>query len=199
MNQPNSLPLPTSSCGATRKADLAAIRLVFSSFELRRSATADHYARAAKAFAANPQALQLGKILLDPGHPALWAVYAIRRRILGYWKGLTLPTAGSTDVRLLRQSDVDAFIVQMASLQAELDDALAYLGACYEDLQDRARTQLGDLYDPSDYPRSLSAHFGVCWDWPQMPMPGYLQRIALPIPDDVPAPPKPLGDDDISW
>jgi hypothetical protein len=198
-NQPNALPLPTSDRGAIRKPELAAVRLVFSSFELRRSATADHYERAAKTFAANPRALQLGKILLDPGHPALWAVFAVRRRIMGYWKGITLPATGATDVRLLRRSDVDAFVVQMASLQAELDDALAFLGACYEELQEHARTQLGDLYEPSDYPRSLSPHFGVCWDWPQMPMPGYLQRIALPTPDDVPAPAEPLGDDDISW
>ena len=109
------------------------------------SLLAEHYTRAAKTFAASPQAFSLGKILLDPSHPALWAVFAMRRRILGYWKGVTLPAAGFSDVRFLPQADVDTFIIQMASLQAELDDAFSYLGACYEELQEQARGQLGDF------------------------------------------------------
>ena len=115
-------------CGVHQPSELAAIRLSFSWFDLRRSVSADQYAHAAKTFAADPRALRFGKILLDPQHPALWAVYAMRRRILGYWKGITLPVPGFADVRLVHRADVDALVVQMASLQAELDDALSYLG-----------------------------------------------------------------------
>jgi hypothetical protein len=191
--------LESSCCNAPRPPELTAIRLSFSWFDLRRSVSADQYAQAAKTFAADPRALRFGKILLDPNHPALWAVYAMRRRILGYWKGITLPAPGFADVRFVRRADVDAFVVQMASLQAELDDALSYLDACYEDLQEQARTQLGDLYQPGDYPQSLPAHFGVAWNWPRMPMPGYLQQVSLGIVSDRHSPPAALGDDDVGW
>lgn len=184
---------------ARKSPDLAAVRLSFSWLELHRALSADQYLQIANAFAADPRTLRCSKILLDPNHPALRAVCALRRRMVGYWKGITLPVAGLSDVRLLQQADVDTFIVQLASLHAELDDALSYLQACYEELQKQAKTQLGDFYQPSDYPQSLSALFGVSWDWPRMPLPGFHQHAPQGSIGDQPVPPAAQDDDEISW
>jgi hypothetical protein len=136
----------------------AAVRLSFTWLGMRRSLSADQTAQAADAFGAQRQYLSAGKKLLDTRHPAFQAVTAVRSRILGYWKGMSLPYP-EPGIRLIRQNRVDTF------------------NEHYAELRGAARERLGSLYDPGDYPPSLEGLFQVAWDFPSIEPPDYLRQL----------------------
>ena len=53
-------------------------------------------------------------------------------------------------LRLIRQDDIPIFNVQMQTLKAELEEAVAKLDEQYAELRSAARDQLGSLYDAGD-------------------------------------------------
>ena len=46
-----------------------------------------------------------------------------------------------------------------------------------ESLKSAARERLGRLFDPADYPPSLTGQFDLTWDFPSVEPPDYLQRL----------------------
>ncbi|MFH5806911.1 hypothetical protein, partial [Alienimonas sp. DA493] len=80
--------------------------------------------------------------------------------------------------RLLPRTDLPAFERRMTELQAELADAAAEVDRQRDELVSRARRRLGDLFDPADYPPSLSPLFGLSWDLPAIEPPDYLRRLS---------------------
>ena len=154
----------------------AAVRLNFTWLGVRKSLSADQTAQAADAFGAQRQYLSAGKKLLDTQHPAFKAVTAVRSRILGYWKGMTLPYP-EPGVRLIRQDRVDTFNSHMEELRGELQEAVQRLDEHYAELRSAASGRLGSLYDPADYPVSLAGLFQVAWDFPSVEPPDYLRQL----------------------
>ena len=143
---------------------------------VRKSLSADQTAQAADTFGAQRQYLSAGKKLLDTQHPAFKAVTAVRSRILGYWKGMTLPFP-EPGLRLIRQDRVHTFNAHMEELRGELDEAVRQLNEHYADLTSAARDRLGSLYNPSDYPSTLEGLFHVAWDFPSVEPPDYLRQL----------------------
>ena len=143
---------------------------------VRKSLSADQTAQAADTFGAERQYLSAGKKLLDTRHPAFRAVTAVRSRILGYWKGMTLPFP-EPGIRLIRQDRLDTFNAHMSELQGDLREAVEQLDQHYADLQAAARHRLGSLFNPSDYPPSLQGLFHVAWDFPSVEPPDYLRQL----------------------
>ena len=47
----------------------------------------------------------------------------------------------------------------------------------YAELKSAARDRLGSLYNPADYPASLTGLFQVSWDFPSVEPPDYLQEL----------------------
>src|SRR5690242_11374510 len=73
------------------RTTMAAVRVSFTWFGVRKSLSADQKARAAEAFDAEGQFLSAAKKLLDTKHQAFRAVTAVRGKIESYWKSQSLP------------------------------------------------------------------------------------------------------------
>ena len=158
-------------------ATMAAVRVAFTWFGVRKTLTAEQKAQAADTFGAEGEFLSAGKKLLDTRHPAFKAVTAVRGRILSFWKGLSLPYP-EPGIRLIRQDDIGTFDVQMTTLKADLDEAVQRLDEHYGELRSAARQRLGSLFNPADFPVSLRGLFAASWDFPSIEPPPYLQQLS---------------------
>jgi hypothetical protein len=159
------------------RGEMAPVRLQFTWFGLNKSLNAEQKARAAATFEADAPFVSAGKKLWDTKTPAFRAVSAVRTKIIESWRGMSLPFP-EPGVRLLRRDQVEAFLALMTDYRVELADAVAELDRHYGDLRASAARQLGDLYDPSDYPATLTGLFDVSWDFPNVEPPGYLLALS---------------------
>jgi hypothetical protein len=159
------------------RATMAAVRVGFTWMGTQKTLSPEQRARAAEAFDAEGPFLSAGKKLLDTRHSAFRAVTAIRGKIDASWKGLTLPFP-EPGVRLIPHETVESFAAQMTDFRVELDDAVANLDRHYAELKAAAADRLGRLFNPSDYPETLTGLFGVSWDFPNVEPPDYLVQLA---------------------
>jgi hypothetical protein len=159
------------------RTTMAAVRIAFVWFGVRKTLTPEQKSQAADTFGAAGEYVSAAKKLLDTSHPSFKLVTSTRGRILNFWRGLSLPYP-EPGIRLIRQDDVAAFNVQMTTLQAELAEAVAELDRRYDDLKQAARRRLGSLYNVTDYPDSLVDLFGVSWDFPAFDPPSYLRQVS---------------------
>ena len=163
---------------ATRlRQDAAAVRLHVSWPGLRRTLSAEQKEDAASPFDAESGSLSASKKLLDTKHPALQAAAKVRHAAVSHWKSASLPYPES-GVRLLPREDLPSFEVRMTTLRGELAEAAADVDRHRDELVNRARRRLGDLFDPADYPPSLAPLFGLSWDLPAVEPPDYLRRLS---------------------
>ncbi len=156
---------------------MAAVRVAFTWFGVRKTLTAEQKAQAADTFGAEGQFLSAGKKLLDTAHPAFKAVTTVRGRALSYWKGISLPYP-EVGIRLIRQDDLAVFDVHRTTLRAELTEAVDQLNQHYAALRSTARERLGQLFNATDYPESLRGLFAVAWDFPSVDPPSYLRQLS---------------------
>ncbi len=156
---------------------MAAVRLSFTWLGVRKSLSADQKAEAAESFGAEGNYLSAAKKLLDTKHPAFKSVTAVRGRALSLWRGLSLPYP-EPGIRLIRQDDIGVFDVQMTTLRAELDEAVAQLNDRYGELKTAARRRLGRLFNSNDYPESLNGLFRIEHDFPSVEPPEYLRQLS---------------------
>lgn len=155
---------------------MAAVRVSIRWFGIRRSLTAEQKAEAAEPFGAEAKFLSAGKKLLDNTAPAFKAVTTVRGRVIAFWRSMSLPYP-EPGVRLIRQDRIEGFTEQMREFQEELAEAVANLDRHYSDLRNAARQRLGSLYNPGDYPESLSEMFSIEFDFPSVEAPAYLQQL----------------------
>nr|WP_315854294.1 hypothetical protein [Stieleria maiorica] len=156
---------------------MAAARLSFNWLGVRKSLTSAQKNQAADSFGAEGKFLSAGKKLLDTSHPAYKAVTAIRGRAVAYWKGVSLPFP-EPGIRLIRQDSITDFDQQIAEFREELDDAVAELDRHYDELRSLARERLGDLFNVSDYPTTLTGMFAIEHDYPSVEPPNYLRQLS---------------------
>jgi hypothetical protein len=162
---------------ATRlQAETTAVRLHIRWPGTRKSLSRDQKQQAASAFDADSRTLSAAKRLFDTSHPSFRAVSAIKTKAGALWKGMSLPYI-DPGVRLLRRDDVSAFDSNMSTIQYELSEAVVEFDQCYTELVDQARLQLGHLFDPADYPTTLSDLFAITWDFPSVTPPSYLRSV----------------------
>jgi hypothetical protein len=156
---------------------MAAVRVAFTWFGVRKTLSPTQKAEAAAAFDAEGNYLSAGKKLLDTSHPAFKAVTTVRGRMISFWRGISLPFP-DPGVRLIRQEDIAMFDVQFTTLKAELAEAVAKLDERYSELQQAAQNRLGRLFNPADYPPSLRSLFAVAWEFPSVEPPEYLRQLS---------------------
>jgi hypothetical protein len=156
---------------------MAGVRLSISWLGVRKSLSRSQKSQAADTFGADGEYVSAAKKLLDTTHPAFKAVTAVRHRIVSLFKGMSLPYP-EPGIRLIRQDDIGTFNVQLTTLKADLEEAVAKLDEQYAELRSTARRQLGSLYDSSDYPVSLDGLFDVQWDFPAFEPPNYLRQLS---------------------
>src|SRR5471032_1339242 len=136
---------------ARLRTTMAAVRVSFTWFGVRKSLTPAQKALAAESFGAEGEYLSAGKKLLDTKHPAFRAVTAIRGRVQSVWKGMTLPYP-EPGLRLLRRDQIERFDSLMTDLRMELADEVANLDAHFAEMKTTARNRLGRLFNSDDYP-----------------------------------------------
>ncbi len=158
------------------RAIMAAVRVGFTWLGTRKSLTPEQRAEAAQPFDAEGGYLSAGKKLLDTRHPAFRAVTAIRGKVAGVWKSMSLPFP-EPGVRLIRRDRIDEFVGLMQVYRVELGEAVADLDRHYGGLKQAASERLGRLFNPGDYPETLVGLFGVSWDFPSMEPPDYLMEL----------------------
>ena len=170
------VPRPHADPAERLRTTTAAVRVSLRWLGCRKALSAAQKATAADVFDASDRFLTAGKKLLDTKHPAFRAVTNVRGRILGLWKGMTLPFP-DPGVRLIRQNQIDLFHSEMTALRAELETAVATLDERWAELKGAARERLGRLFDAGDYPASLRGLFAVEWDYPSVETPSYLAEL----------------------
>ena len=107
---------PSGSClrstvvdaGPALRTTMAAVRLSFIWFGVRKSLSPQQKALAAESFGAEGEYLSAGKKLLDTKHHAFRAVTAVRGKVQALWKGQTLPYP-EPGMRLIRQDGIEGF------------------------------------------------------------------------------------------
>lgn len=177
-------PLQTRTDPAQRlRTTMAAVKLCFTWFGVRKSLSTEQKAQAADAFGAEGSFLSAGKKLIDTSHAAFKAVTSVRSRVQQFWRALTVPYP-EPGVRLIRRDDIQTFELKLNQQRQELDEAVANLDAHFADLKLAARRRLGRLYSASDYPETLTGLFGVAWEYPNVEPPAYLQQLAPQLYED---------------
>jgi hypothetical protein len=177
---PTLLEEPTSTIpdAPTRlRATMAAIRVCFTWFGVRKSLNTEQKAQAADTFGAEGSFLSAGKKLIDTSHSAFKACTSLRSQVQQFWRSMTVPYP-EPGIRLIRRDDISLFDVKLTSFQQELAEAVANLDAHYAELKSAARRRLGQLYSAGDYPATLSGLFQVSWDYPNLDPPSYLQQLS---------------------
>jgi hypothetical protein len=169
-------PGPAESPALRLQTTMAAARVSFTWLGVRKTLTADQKAQAAEPFGAEGQFLSAAKKLLDTGHPAFRAVTAVRNRIVSYWRGVSLPYPEPA-IRLIRRDRIGPFNDQMTDFKQELADGVTELDRQFDELKDAARIRLGSLYNPADYPPTLTGLFACEWEFPSVQPPQYLLEL----------------------
>ena len=158
------------------RSTMAATKVSFTWFGVRKSLSAAQKERAADSFAAEATFLSAAKKLLDTRHAAYQAVTTVRGQVLHYWRSLTLPYP-EPGLRLIRQTDLAGFDRQLSVFRDDLARAVAQLDQQFAELKDQARQRLGDLYNANDYPVSLRDEFAMQWEFPAVEPPDYLRQL----------------------
>src|SRR3954454_4197597 len=126
----------STTTAATRlRTTMAAVRVSFTWFGVKKSLTPQQKAQAAETFDAEGQFLSATKKLIDTRAPAFRAVTAIRGRIEQAWKSQSLPFP-EPGIRLIRQDRLESFARELEDLKVELADAVAELDRHFEELKE---------------------------------------------------------------
>lgn len=153
-----------------------AVRVKHEKLGVRKALTRGQLRRAAEEFAADAQVLSAAKKLIDTRDPAYRAVVNVRTRATAYWRDTTTPFP-EPGVRLIRRDRVQPFESKMSGFRSELNQAVAALQSHYEELKVRACQQLGDLFNPDDYPPRVDGEFDLDWDYPSFEPPAFLRDL----------------------
>jgi len=172
----SDIPLEVTSPAQRLRRLAAAVRVHFTWWGVHKTLTAQQKEEVGATYAADARFLTAGKKLVDVRHEAFRRLTSLRTRVVNYWRGLTLPYT-EPGVRLIRQADIEGFVHTLQGFKEELTQAEAALNAVYGQIQSDARTRLGRLYNPADYPPEIRDLFAVEWDFPSVEPPSYLLRL----------------------
>jgi hypothetical protein len=171
------VPLDADNPAQRPRRTAAAVRVGLHWWGVHRTLNPRQKEEVSAGYAADARFLTAGKKIVDTRHEAFRRLASVRTRLTSYWRGLTLPYP-EPGVRLIRQSDVEAFVHARQGFRDELTGAEADLNAVYDEVKADARQRLGRLFDPGDYPPEVRGLFGVEWDFPSVEPPSYVTRIA---------------------
>src|SRR6516165_7507593 len=139
------------SPAARLRRTTAAVRLHFTWWGVHKTLTAQQKEEVGAAYAADARFLTAGKKIIDVRHESFRRLTSLRTRVGQFWRGLTLPYT-EPGIRLIRQSDIEAFVRTMGGFREDLTQAEVDLNGVYHQIKADARRRLGRLYNSSDYP-----------------------------------------------
>jgi hypothetical protein len=172
-----NIPLVAESPAQRLRRTAAAVRVLLHWWGVHRALTAQQKEEFGAVTSADARFLTAGKKLVDIRHEAFRRLTSVRTRITSYWRGVSLPYV-EPGVRLIHQADIAAFVHTMTGFREELHEAEGRLNEVYDEVKADARSRLGRLYNPADYPTEIRGLFDVEWDFPSVEPPSYLMRVA---------------------
>lgn len=166
------------SLGQDLKDQTAGVAFKSHKFGVRRKLDQATRVQAAAPFGAEPDCLVASKCLLDTRSEPYRAVVDVITRARRYWKSMTVffPVKG---VRLIRRDLMESFDTCMKQFAEELKTATDGLREEYKAMKQQARKDLGQLYNPSDYPdvETLLEEFAISWSYPSVDPPNFLKQL----------------------
>jgi hypothetical protein len=171
------LDAPPTAPSERLQATMTAVRLSFTWFGTRKTLSQEQKAEAADAFGADGPFLSAGKKLLDTRNPRFRLVTAVRSQAISYWKSVSLPYP-EPGLRLLPHAGIKPFADRMTHYRENLRQAVRVLESSLPELRAQARERLGRLYNPADYPESLTGEFDLTSEFPSVEPPDYLKQLA---------------------
>lgn len=145
----------------------AAVKLEKSRWGVSKSLTSEQKERAASEFCAESRAISASKKLVDTKHPLVKAVTKHINAAKAYWESCTVPFP-EDGIRLIRTDRIEEFEHQMASFVSAMNEAVDELDYHLEEIKDRARHDLGELYNEADYPESVKPLFKITYSYPSV-------------------------------
>jgi len=161
------------------RAETSAVRLKTRKLGVRRRLDDATEQQAANVFGADAEYISASKKLLDTRSERYKHVTGVLSRAKGYWKSMTVPYPAIKGVRLIRRDQIDAFNLQMGIFRDELASNVKDLVDQFEPLKRTARTMLGSLYRPSDYPpnEEVGTYFAIEWLYVNVEPPDHLKQL----------------------
>lgn len=156
--------------------ETAAVRLMHGKFGVRRALSKAQVQDAAETFDADGTYLSATKKLINTKHVAFKACTKIISQARGHWRTMTVPFPVD-GIRLIRKDLVESFDQKLTQFRDELEDAAEQLQDVYADLREEARTRLGELFNPADYPSDIGDAFRLDWDYPNVEPPDHLRTL----------------------
>ena len=179
MNAKLQLPdthIDATEAGAELRANCLASKLHLKWLGVTRTLSAEQMANLVDGSEVDSKMIRASKRLLDSSHPTMKLLGNIRNRMLGTWRGLTLPFV-EAGTRLIPRQLVGEFESRMTMLKDELGSAVDELQQEWPKLKESASVRLGTLFNPDDYPDNLEELFSVSWAYPETSVPSYLMSI----------------------
>lgn len=158
------------------RQNFAACRLRFRWFGTTKTLTADQKSLAAESFGAQGESIRAGKKLLDTRHDAFRELTSLKSEIVKFWKNGSLPYP-EPGIRLIKHHRIEAFDNDFHQFRRRLESKVSDLDVHFQEMKLAARQNLGELFDPNDYPTELSNEFDFSWDFPSVEPPNYLQQL----------------------
>lgn len=158
------------------RLETAAVRLMHGKFGVRRALSKAQVKQAAETFGAAGEYFSASKKRINTRHTAYKACTKIISQARCYWRTMTVPFPVK-GIRLLRRDLLESFDETLCRYRDELLEATKGLQAVYADLRNEAREQLGDLFDPTDYPADIRDAFLLAWDYPSVEPPDHLKQL----------------------
>lgn len=155
-------------------------RLHLSSMGTRRALEREQVGTVAEQFRADEQRLSASKRLVDTKHAAWRAVKTVLSHAKVYWLARTVPYV-EDGVRLLRREACVAFAQQVATFQTDLATAARELQAARGEMLAAAQAELGELYDPEDFPSDWASEFAIMHDFQELNPPAVLKQMSAEI------------------
>ena len=166
------------SFGEELQTAMAAVRLSIKWLGNHKKVSKDQKIQAAETFDAESNFVSMGKKLLDTNHDSWKNLVAVRGKMEAAWQERSLPFPES-GIRLMKRSNLDSFVEKMNGLHDQLKDAEREYDRHYDlTIRHEARTRLGRLYNPDDYPASMIGVFDVTWEFPNVEAPAYLMQLS---------------------
>lgn len=159
------------------RTTMAAVKVAYTWFGVRRALAPQQRSTAAQAFQADRLLLSASKLILDIRDPAYRKVARVRSEASAYWRCVTLPYP-EPGIRLLDQNSLGLFASTMAGFRDQLHGAAREFAAAYQQMKDEARRRLGTLFDQADYPATPEGLFDLEVSYPAIEPPRYLVALS---------------------
>jgi hypothetical protein len=156
------------------------IRLSWHWLGTRKTLADNQHAIIANAFDADPRRIRATKQLIDSKHEKLRALTKLKNEATSYVRDNSLPFP-EPGLRLIKRDELPHIQSQLENFRSRLWEHVAQANDYYGDMVEQARTRLGDLFNHTDYPSSLTNEFGMEWDFPSVEPPPYLATLSPAI------------------